>query len=166
MLSVDKLVRMAFNHKPTMNQHCGKTPILWQALTLSTLWEGNMTDSINDSVVGWKYIWGDKKYSWGGNQGVQAESRKGESETGRSQPRVETKLYTMELLIKCSLKRPVGWRRSHQGFHNRGMEMHLTCQLRIGSEWAHSPSVVGKGTAILLNGIYPCWNSLGSTPTD
>lgn len=75
---------------------------------------------------------------------------------GSSLPCVETKLYTAELLIQCSLKRLVGWRRSHQGFHNRGMDMHLTCQLRIGSEWAHGPYVVGKGSAIFLNGNCSC----------
>lgn len=115
----------------------------------------------------WVYDLIKKKVKFrGDNQGIQAVSRRGESETGRSLPRVETKLYTMALLIKCSLKRPAGWRRSNQGFHYRGMEMHLTCHLRIGSEWAPSPSVVGKGTTIFLNGIYPCWNSLVSTPTD
>lgn len=45
----------------------------------------------------------------------------------------------MDLLIKCSLKRPVGWRRSHQGFHYRGMETLLTCQPRISFEWTYSP---------------------------
>lgn len=52
---------------------------------------------------------------------------------------VETKMYMIELLILCSLKRLDGQRRSQQGFHNRGMGMHLTCQLRIGSKWAHGP---------------------------
>lgn len=135
---------------------------------LSILREGDKRGRIYDSAGGSiGSIWGDIKVELeGDNHRVQAESRADESEPGRSLPRVETKLYTMELLIKCSLKRPVGWRRSHQGFHIRGVEMHLTCQLRRGSEWAHSLSVVGKGTAIFLNGICPCSRSLGSTPAD
>lgn len=75
----------------------------------------------------------------------------------------ELELYVMALLFERAL---IVWTvEVAAGFSQKGMGVLLTCQLRIGSEWARG-TYGRKGSAISLNGSYSCLNTPSSAPLD